>query len=366
MKQKFSILTIGLILILILSACGQFIVEPAADGSAETAAEPNLEATVEAMVAATRAAEIEPETEVEPTVEEVVEEADLEEQIAEQVEVSAEFMPQVASFNDAASAEWGAAFCPETILPICIRPYLIETFGEEQVVSVEIWATGDSFSASDKNLSISFDAYNIPEEERTNKNDISGSNCGDTSKVASHYKAGFGYINRHCFDSETPLTAIVMTFNGAGSRFDVTWPVGENVEPVGGYSYMANAESAPIDQPFNVGPSTITIHAIEDLGDAVKLDVTVQANANTIVVGSPEWIVIGSGINFATVDDQGVISGWDEGKMGAYELVGGEINPTASQTGSVVLSKSNAQSGLMIYFGYPTRPDDSKVFLLDQ
>ncbi|MEM7332708.1 MAG: hypothetical protein AAF490_11500 [Chloroflexota bacterium] len=340
------------LVLLFLIGCGSFTVEPVIEVT------PNLDATVEARIALTQAAN---EPAVKPTTmpegEAEVETAVLTKPTSQPVD---QFLPEVTRFSDETNPAWGAAFCPEAVLPICIRPYAIEPLGDEYVLISEIWGSGNTFSANSNNLHFTFRAYDDAGE------DSPGSDCGNTRGQTAHYSAGFGHQSHVCFRNlESTPSQIEMSFRGGGSRFTIRWDIGENGQAVGGYSFLSSAIDLPIDQPFNVGPATITIHAVEDLGDAVKLDVTVQANSNNLIVASPEWIVLGEAINFFTASPEGHWGEWDEGKMGAYELVGGEIEADQSQTGTVVITKIAPNAGLLITFGFTnTGGKDSAVFLL--
>ena len=344
--QKRAILFISGLAILLLAGCGSFAIEPVAETADSENSAPEAQATT---------AEVQEVDSSEPAAD-----AETAESPPKQ---TAQFMPNVRTFSDEADAEWGTAFCPESVMPICIRPYAIESLGDEQVLLAEVWGTGDLYAAAGNRFNLTWRAVDSDDDTKF------GNDCGNTKSEASQYEAGFGYQLRHCFNNLTePPAKIEMQVSGAGANFTVLFTVGDNSEPVDGYSYLINAAPLPIGESFTVGAATVTIDEVEDLGDALRLAVTITAPAeNKLLVKSPEWLVIGDGLAFFTVTSSGVRGGWDEGTMGAYELVGGEIAVGESQSGTVILSKASADAGLLITYGPSNVGDkDAVTFLITQ
>lgn len=275
---------------------------------------------------------------------------------------SSTFMPKVDSFAENDEPVWGDAFCPTT-MPLCIRPFAIEQQGDEQVLQVEMWGTGNIYAAGSEKLSINWRAFDSAGESTT------GNVCGSSTKRAAHYQAGFGHLSHFCFNVATRPSMLEIQINGSGNSFKLEMPVDEvDHEPVGGYSYAEGASPLPFDEPFVVGPATITIHALEDKGDHLVIELSIQAPAGEkILVDSPEWIVVGSVISFYTVDELGIRTGWDEAKMRAYETVGGEVGAGETQIGNVVLTKAADNAVLLVNYGPSTALDqDAAIFLLGQ
>ncbi|WP_420641054.1 hypothetical protein [Candidatus Leptofilum sp.] len=351
--KTFTLITL-IILGLGLVGCGSFNLEPVVEDVAEA-----VEDVAQRETPAASETPSEPDSaEAEPT--EPAEESASETAPPKE---NARFMPDVRTFATETNAEWGAAFCPASVMPVCVRPYAIESLGDEQVLLAEVWGTGDTFAAASNNFFLGWQASDSDDNSRF------GNDCGNTRSEASHFSAGFGYLVRICFNNldERPQT-IEMDMNGAGSNFTIPFVVGDDLEAVGGYDYLINAQALPIDEPFIVGAATVTIQAVEDLGDALRLDLSIAApEDNDLLVRSPEWLVVGDGLAFFTVNSNGLRDDWDEGKMMAYERVGGKIEAGLTQTGSVVLSKSASQAGLLITYGPSNVSEkDSAIFLLNQ
>lgn len=271
------------------------------------------------------------------------------------------FMPKVSTFAEGDDPVWGDAFCPTT-MPLCIRPFAIESQGNEQVLRVEMWGTGDIFAAGSEKLSINWRAFDNDGEDHT------GNVCGRSTKRAASYQAGFGHLSHICFNMETRPNRLEIQVNGSGNSFKLAMSVDAgNQEPVGGYSYAVGAKPLPLDEPFMVGPATVTIHTLDDRGDYLVIELSIQApTGEKVLVDSPDWIVVGSVISFHTVDEMGVRSGWDEAKMRAYETVGGEVAAGETQTGVVVLTKADENVVLLINYGPSTALDtDAAIFLLN-
>ncbi len=132
------------------------------------------------------------------------------------------FMPKVNTFAEGDDPVWGDAFCPTT-MPLCIRPFAIESQGNEQVLRVEMWGTGEIFAAGSEKLSINWRAFDNDGEGHT------GNVCGRSTKRAASYQAGFGHLSHICFNMETRPNRLEIQVNGTASSWQYPWtPVTRN------------------------------------------------------------------------------------------------------------------------------------------
>jgi hypothetical protein len=361
------VLYASVIVLLVLVGCGSFEVAPVTYD--EEAVEPAETVAAAGQVGATATAtpEIKPEVAVE-TDEELVDEA-IDDPLPASDELVAIEPPPVTvmpvatadipTFSQAEAAQWGHAFCPPNI-PICLRPYAIESLGNEQLLRVEIWGTGSSYAVASNRVRWSWRA----DTEQTQN--VAGHPCIGSYAAYPSYQEGFGHMSEFCFRMAERPSEIRLEFQAQGMLPVIPFSVGDNLEPVGGWHHLNGSRRLQLDTPFPVGAANVTINSLEEFDDYLLLHVTVQApSANRLLVNSPEWIVVGHQLRFKSVDATGSRRGWHEGKMRSYEpRLGGQIAAGETAEGYVVLQKAGGQWALLLLYGAPNVTEEDGVMLL--
>jgi hypothetical protein len=254
-----------------------------------------------------------------------------------------------------ANPKWGEAFCPATV-PICIRPYALQALGNQQLLRLETWGTGDP--------TFSTDAYLSWQAQTPSGQTGYGYPCANSYSLFPSYQQGFGHMTDICFNLAERPNQLTFNFSGWGLYLNVPFPVGEDLQPLGDWDHFAMGKPVELDASLIVGPATVSIRGLDAQADFVVIQLTIEAKGARVLVESPQWIITGPRLQLMTVDRQGRRAGWDEGKMRGYlPLVGGEVAAGEKQEGSAVLRRVAADWALLIGFGDYGDHDDAVIVL---